>query len=151
MAAILVRVGSILAITAMMLNAFADLSPQQTKLLKDPAGWDYIKMSDTGIQTEHPCFDGKPPTEECNGRLIFTTDGKFTQSVTIHGQTVPRHGTYTLENDQLTFVDELETKDGPYTVEMDPQAKTLVLFTASVRIELTLHKALQNRRRREPK
>ncbi len=128
MAAIVVRVGLTLALTGLVVSGFADLSPQQVKLLKDPSGWDYIKMSDTGMQTEHPCFNGQPPTEECNGRLIFGTDGKFSQSVTIHGQTVPRHGTYTLEGDQVTLVDELETKDGPYTVEIDTQAKTLVLY-----------------------
>lgn len=132
-------------------SAFAELSPQQIKLLQDPAGWDYSKMSDTGIQTEHPCFDGGPPTDECSGRLTFGTDKKFAQSVTIHGQTVPRQGTYTLEGDQLTFVDELQTKDGPYTVVIDTQAKTLVLYTASVRIELTLHKTVQRRRRRDTK
>lgn len=151
MAAIFVRALSVLALTAFVVSGFADLIPQQVKLLEDSGGWDYIKMSDSGMRTEHPCFNGQPPTEECSGRLILGADGKFTQSVTIHGQVVPRHGTYTLESDQLTLVDELETKDGPYTVEIDTQAKTLVLSTASVRIELTLHKALQNRRRRDTK
>ena len=134
-----------------ILSAFSDLSRDQTKLLKDPGGWDYLKMSDNGIQTEHPCFDGKPHPDECSGRLTLGMDNKFTQEVTIHGQAVPRHGTYKLEDDQLTFFDELETRDGPYTIEIDAQAKTLLMYTSSVRIELTLHKALLNKKRRETK
>jgi len=137
--------------TCTILCAFSDLGRDQIKLLKDPGGWDYIKMTDSGIQTEHTCFDGKPHPDECSGRLTIGTDDKFTQEVTIHGQAVPRHGTYTLENDQLTFFDELETRDGPYTIEIDAQAKTLVMYTSSVRIELTLHKALFNKKRRETK
>ena len=125
---------------ATLVSAFASLTSVQLKQLQDPAGWDYIKMSSTGMRTEHPCFDGKPPTDECSGRLILGIDNHFTQSVTIHGQTVPRQGTYTLTGDQLTFVDELETPDGPYTVEFDPKTHFLVLSMQQVRIELTMHK-----------
>ncbi len=150
MASTLLRTCLMLGV-ASALGAFSDLSRDQIKLLKDPGGWDYIKMSDTGMRTEHPCFDGKPHPDECSGRLTIGTDDKFTQAVTIQGQTVPRHGTYTLEDDQLTFFDELETRDGPYTIEIDAQAKTLVMYTSSVRIELTLHKAILNKKRKEIK
>jgi len=127
-----------------------DLANDQLKLLKDPGGWDYLKMSDTGIQTDHPCFDGKLH-RECTGRLRFSPDNTFTQEVTIQGQTVPRHGTYTLENDQLTFFDELETRDGPYTIEIDAQKKSLVMYTSAVRVELILHKTLLDKKRKETK
>jgi len=137
--------------TCTILSAFSDISRDQLKLLKDPGGWDYIKMTDNGMRTEHPCFDGKPHPDECSGRLMLGTDGKFSQEVTIHGQAAPRHGTYTLEDDQLTFFDELETRDGPYTIEIDAQAKTLVMYTSAVRIELTLHKAILNKKRKESK
>ncbi len=143
--------GTLIFTLAAAAGAFYDYSPEQLKLLQDPGGWDYIKMTSGGIQTEHPCFDGHPHPDECSGRLFLKTDHTFQQEVTIHGQTVPRHGTYTLENDQLTFVDELEQPDGPYAVALNSPEKSLVLSTANVRIELILHKTLHDRRRRQTK
>ncbi len=137
-----IRSGLLPAVAAcMVLRAAPDFSRDQLKLLKDPAGWDYVKMSDTGMQTEHPCFNGQPATDECRGRLILGADNHFVQEVTIHGKSVPRKGTYTLAGDQLTFVDELENKDGPYTVALDAKANALVISMPQVRIELELHKA----------
>jgi hypothetical protein len=150
MSSVLVRT-TLLLVAATILSAFSGLSSDQVKLLKDPGGWDYIKMTDSGIQTEHPCFDGKPHPELCSGRLTFGTDNKFMQSVTIKGDTVPRHGTYTLEDDQLTFFDELETRDGPYTIEIDAQQKSLLMYTSVVRIELILHKTLLDKKRKDKK
>jgi len=138
-----VRPGLLLAVAAAaMLQAAPDFSRDQLKLLKDPAGWDYVKMTDTGMRTEHPCFNGQPSTDECSGRLILGADNHFVQEVTIHGQSVPRKGTYTLSGDQLTFVDELETKDGPYTVQLDAKLNSLVISMPQVRIELELHKSV---------
>jgi hypothetical protein len=142
---------SLLLAGASGLGAFGDLSPDQIKLLKDPNGWDYSKMTDSGMRTEHACFDGKPHPDLCSGRLTLSTNGKFEQTVTIQGQAVPRHGTYTLEDDQLAFLDELETRDGPYTIEIDVQQKTLVMYTAAVRVELVLHKALLDKKPGEKK
>ena len=142
------RTGLLLAM-ATVVSALGDLSHDQFKLLQDPAGWDYLKMTDSGIQTEHGCFDGKLHPRLCSGRLTLGTDNKFQQEVTIKGQAVPRHGTYTLENDQLTFFDELETRDGPYTIEIDAQKKALLMYTSAVRIELILHKALDDKKRKE--
>ena len=150
MSSVLVRT-TLLLVAGTILNAFSGLSSDQLKLLQDPGGWDYIKMTDSGIQTEHPCFDGKPHPDLCSGRLTFSTNNKFTQSVTIKGDTVPRHGTYTLEDDQLTLFDELETRDGPYTVEIDAQQKSLLMYTSAVRIELTLHKTLLDKKRKDKK
>ena len=133
---------SLLLASATILSAFQSFSHAQLRLLKDPTGWDYVKMDDTGMRTDHPCFNGEPPTDECSGRLVFGTDNHFLQEVTIHGQTVPRHGTYTLSGDQLTFVDELKTPDGPYTVAFDPETHHLIVSMPQVRIELVLHKAI---------
>ena len=134
------------------LDPSSSLTAEQLKLLKDPGGWDYIKMtSNGGIQTEHACFDGTPHPGECSGRLTLGTDDKFLQTVTIHGDSVPRHGTYTLEDDRLTFFDELEKSDGPYTIEIDPQAKSLVMYMPQVRVELMLHKAMLDKKRKERK
>jgi hypothetical protein len=47
----------------------------------------------------------------------------------------------------LTFFDEFEKQDGPYTIEVNAEEKTLVMYTSSVRIELTLH----NKKRKESK
>jgi hypothetical protein len=150
MLSLLLRTGLLLA-TAAALNAFGDLSADQLKLFNDPGGWDYIKMTvNSGIHTDHPCFDGKP-NPDCSGRLTLGADNKFVQEVTIQGQSVPRHGTYTLEDDQLTFFDELETRDGPYTVELDAQKKSLVIYTSDVRIELLLHKTIRDKKRKETK
>jgi hypothetical protein len=143
---------SLLIAAAALLSADSGLSTDQLKMLKDPGGWDYITMTNNGgIQTEHTCFDGKPHPDECSGRLKLSPDNTFTQEVTIHGQIVPRHGTYTLEDDQLTFFDELETRDGPYTIEVDAEKKSLVMYMPQVRVELILHKTLHDKKRKETK
>jgi len=134
-----------------ILGSSFDLSREELKLLQDSGGWEYIKMTGSGIQTEHVCFDGKPHPEICSGRLTLSTDNQFVQEVTIQGRTVSRHGSYTLDNDQLAFFDELGTRDGPYTIELDGQAKTLVMSMPQVRIELILQKALRERKRRGSK
>ncbi len=118
------------------------LNSDELKLLQDPGGWEYISVSDSdnGVQTQHVCFDGHPHPQECSGTLTFTASNTFVQNVHIHGQTVQRHGTYELNDDQLSLFDELGTKDGPYTVHADVQKKSLVLETPEVRIELELEK-----------
>ena len=146
----LLRAGLLFA-GAAVLSAFSTLNQDQLKMLQDSGGWDYLKMTDTGMQTDHSCFDGKFHPETCSGRLTFSDDNKFTQVVKIEGQEVPRHGTYTLEDDQLTFLDELETRDGPYTIEIDAQKKALLMYTSAVRIELVLHKTLHDKKRKETK
>ena len=64
---------------------------------------------------------------------------------------MPRHGTYTLEGDQLTFVDELEKSDGPYTIEVDTDKKSLLMYMSQVRIELISEKALRDRKSKDAK
>ena len=146
----LLRAGLLFA-GAAVLSAFSTLNQDQLKMLQDSGGWDYLKMTDTGMQTDHSCFDGKFHPETCSGRLTFSDDNKFTQVVKIEGQEVPRHGTYTLEDDQLTFLDELETRDGPYTIEIDAQQKSLLMYTSALRIELILHKTLLDKKRKDKK
>ncbi len=136
---------------ATLLAAFSTLNQDQLKMLQDPGGWDYLKMSDSGIQTDHSCFDGKLHPDSCSGRLTFSADNTFTQVVKIEGQEVPRHGTYTLENDQLALFDELGTRDGPYTIQIDTQTKALVMDMPQVHLELILHKSLREKKRKETK
>ena len=122
------------------LAAATSLSNEDIKLLQDPGGWEYVKIADqdAGIQTEHVCFDGQAHPGQCSGRLTLSTDNSFVQEVTIHDRSVDRHGTYQIENDQISFFDEFGTRDGPYAVQLDNDAKLLVLSMPQVRMELEL-------------
>ncbi len=124
----------------LMLAAGASLSNEDIKLLQDAGGWEYVKVSDqdAGIQTEHVCFDGQAHPGQCSGKLTLSTDNSFVQEVTIHGKGVDRHGTYQIENDQISFFDEFGTRDGPYAVQLNSDAKLLVLSMPQVRLELEL-------------
>jgi hypothetical protein len=144
------RASLLLAGTAGLFG-FSDLSSDQLKMLEDPAGWEYLKMTDGGMRTDHDCFDGKLHPDSCSGRLTLSTDKTFVQEVRIQGQAVPRHGTYTLEDDQLALFDELGTRDGPYTIQVDTQTKSLVMDMPQVHIELVLHKSLRDKKRKDAK
>ena len=63
--------------------------------------------------------------EECRGTMRFTADGKFVQNIQIHGEDVQRHGTYELDDEQITFRDELGTQDGPYRLRVSTKTKTM--------------------------
>src|SRR5689334_18512991 len=106
----------------------ADLSEDQTKLLQDPQGWEYTAIfdEDNGMQMNHQCFvKGQGGSGKCGGTLVFTSDGKFTQKVFVHSGVYQRHGTYELDGDQITFKDELGTKDGPYDLTIKPESKSM--------------------------
>jgi hypothetical protein len=129
------------------LGARAGLSDDELKMLQDSGGWEYITISDpdNGIQTKHTCFDGQPHPEECSGTLTLNPDNTFVQKVHIHGETVERHGQYELNGNQITLIDELGTRDGPYTLDIDVQSKQMTLQISQaagvlVRIELKLEK-----------
>src|SRR5947209_584919 len=118
-----------------------ELGTDELKMLQDSGGWEYISLSrneQNGFPTQHTCFDGRPHPEKCSGTLILTENNTFSQNVRIQGQTVKRTGTYQLNEDQLTFVDELGTQDGPYTLALNRQAKSLILQMAQARIEFLL-------------
>ncbi len=116
------------------------LSDEDLKLLQDPAGWEYVTVSDqdAGVQTQHVCFDGQPHPNQCSGTLTFSADGTFVKQITIHGQNVDRDGKYEIDGDQISFFDEFGTRDGPYSLQLNPQTKMLVLSMAQVRMELEL-------------
>jgi hypothetical protein len=134
----------------MPLSAFDALNQDQIAMLKDQGGWEYTKLSDdsSGFPTEHTCFDGSPHPNECSGRLTLIDDENFTQQVVIAGQSVNRHGTYKLDDDQLAFFDEYGTKDGPYTVQIDAVKKTMVLFMPQIRMELTLESEYHKKKKK---
>lgn len=129
-----------IVLLATALSARDGLSDDRIKLLHDPGGWEYIKIedSDAGIQTEHTCFDGTPHPDVCSGTLTLSAGNTFVQQVSVHHQTVSRHGTYTLDGDQLAFFDEFGTKDGPYTISIDPEKTSLSLRMPQVHMDLLL-------------
>lgn len=131
---------SIVLLAATGLSARDELSDDRIKLLQDPGGWEYIKIedSDAGIQTEHTCFDGTPHPDVCSGTLTLSAENTFVQQVTVHHQTVSRRGTYTLDDDQLAFFDEFGTRDGPYTISIDPEKTSLSLRMPQVHMDLLL-------------
>lgn len=141
MLSVLLRYGLISLAPALAAWA-GDLTNDQLTLLQDSGGWAYVKMSDpdAGIQTVHTCFDGKPHPETCSGTLTLTPDNKFTMNVYIHRQKVSRRGTYELDGDQLSFYDELGTRDGPYTIQIDTQAKLMSMEMPQVKLEMELYK-----------
>src|SRR6185437_13913713 len=93
-----------------------------------PAGWEYVSISDpnNGFQTQAVCFDPQRPGT-CEGKLFFRSDGTFTQTITGHGKSMHRGGTYKLDGSDVTFFDEHGTRDGPYTLKIDVMAKTLTV------------------------
>ena len=132
------------------------LNTDEMKMLQDSGGWEIISMSRNqanGFPTQSPCFDGRPHPGQCSGVLILTKSNTFSQTVRIQGQSVRRTGTYQLSGDQLAFVDELGTQDGPYTLTLNTQAKSLILQMPQVRMELLLEseyrKNLEEQRKRD--
>jgi hypothetical protein len=142
---------ALVALLSVPLSAFDVLDQDQIAMLKDQGGWEYTKLSDdsSGFPTEHTCFDGTPHPSECSGRLTLVDDDKFAQQVVIGGQAVNRHGTYKLNDDQLTFFDEFGTRDGPYTVEIDAVKKKMVLSMPQIRMELTLETEYHNKKKKK--
>jgi len=129
----------LIAISSAPLSAFDDLTADQAKLLTDAGGWEYTKLSDnSGVPTDHVCFDGSPHPNECSGSLTLVENGTFVQQVVISGTSVDRHGNWKRDGDQIAFFDEFGTQDGPYTAEINAVTKTMVLSMPQVRMELTL-------------
>jgi hypothetical protein len=130
-----------------------ELSQDDLKMLQDPGGWEYLTIADTdaGIETQHTCFDGRPHPDECSGTLTFNADKTFVQRVYIHHEDVARHGTYELDDDQLTFFDEFGTRDGPYTISLDSQKKQLTMDMPQVHVRLELEKEYRKILQRSPR
>ena len=100
------------ALACLLAAAAYGLDEQQTKLFVDPHGGQYVAIfdHDNGMQMTHQCFvEGNPNQGACRGTLVVTQDGQFTQSVFVDGGRLQRRGTYDLDDDQLTFKDELGT------------------------------------------
>jgi len=138
------------AALALAWAASGDSAPSQDelKMLQDPAGWEYVRISDqdAGVQTQHTCFDGQPHPQECSGTLTMNADNSFVQQVHIHGQTVARHGAYRLDDSGIAFFDEFGTEDGPYRFTIDMKAKRLTLEMPQVRDEFVLEKKYKRQR-----
>ncbi|MGA8594588.1 MAG: hypothetical protein WB676_07570 [Bryobacteraceae bacterium] len=105
-----------------------ELTQEQLDLLHDSKGWEYTAIfdKDNGFPMNHQCFvEGHPNSDACRGTMTVSSDSNFVQDVYIHGAEVQRHGTYELDGNQITLQDEFGTNDGPYTVDIDPKAKTM--------------------------
>jgi hypothetical protein len=137
-----VRLVLILSFLSVRMVAFDDLGSDQLAALTDSKGWEYITVDDSqdGFPTQHVCFDGQPHPDACSGTLTLTQDQTFAVDISIHHQSVVRHGTYELDGDQLTFSDEFGTRDGPYTIAIDLPNNVLTMQTAEVKIKLQLYK-----------
>jgi hypothetical protein len=132
---------SLLLATLVGVALAKELGTDELKMLQDSVGWEYISLSrneQNGFPTQHTCFDGSPHPEQCSGTLTFNEDNTFSQDVKIQGQAVKRTGTYQLDGDQIAFTDELGTRDGPYTLTLNTQKKSLTLQMAQARVELLL-------------
>jgi hypothetical protein len=125
-------------------------------MFRDPAGWEYLTLSESnnGFQTQAACFD-KAFTGACKGDLLFRSDGSFRQNVSAHGRSMHRGGHYQVQDYDLIFWDEHETKDGPYRVTMNLDQKTMTLETTQagvgVKIELMLESEFKKRLRERQK
>jgi hypothetical protein len=132
------------ALMALPLRISAEdtLGTEKVALLQDSGGWEYVSMDDTdnGFPTQHNCFDGAPHPDTCDGKLTLTRQNRFLQQVSIHHQTVTRHGTYELKGNQLAFYDEFGTRDGPYTINIDTDKKMMSMDMPQVKVRLMLYK-----------
>jgi hypothetical protein len=139
----------------------ADLNDDQIKLLQDRQGWEYTAIfdDDNGMQMNHQCFvKGQSGSGECSGTLVFTSDGNFTQRVFVHSGVYQRHGAYELDGGQITFKDELGTKDGPYDLVIKPESKSMrfsmrqagVLIGADLLLESEYRKGAAKKKSSQP-
>jgi hypothetical protein len=135
---------------ALLGRAAEMLSHDELAMLKDPGGWEYLVINDpnNGFKTQAACFDAQR-TGACEGKLFFNADGSFTQTITAEGKSMHRGGTYKLDGRDVTFFDEHGTSDGPYTLKVDTQARTLVVDATragvGVHMELLLEKEFKKR------
>ncbi len=131
-------------------QARESLSHDELTMLQDAGGWEYMVISDpnNGFQTQAACFDAQR-TGACEGKLFFRPDGTFVQSITGHGKSMHRGGTYKLDGHEVTFFDEHGTSDGPYTLKIDGPAQTLTIDATragvGVHMELLLEKEFKKR------
>jgi hypothetical protein len=143
------RLGFVLLLAAAVGSA---LTHDELKLLQDPGGWEYMTITDAGngFETQHVCFDSSTPGK-CRGTLLFRPDMTFKKSILAHGQWINRGGTYQVDGNNILFLDEFKNKDGPYTAELDPQKKTLVLgmIAAGVHFRIELLETKEYHRQQE--
>ena len=126
------------------------LNHEELAMIQDPGGWEYMVISDpnNGFQTQAACFDSQR-TGACEGKLFFRSDGTFLQTITAHGRSMHRGGTYKFDDHNVTFFDEHGTSDGPYTLKVNPQAQTLTVDATragvGVHMELLLGREFKKR------
>jgi hypothetical protein len=135
-----VRYSLLLMMAAVLVLRADDLTDDEKKMLQDAGGWEFIIISNpTGLQTEHPCFDGRPHPD-CRGTLFLTPTNQFTKNIYINGKRDQRKGDYQLDGKAVLFFDEFGQKDGPYEAKLDLQNKSLILDKQGAHMELLLEK-----------
>jgi hypothetical protein len=120
------RSAALVWLAACFVSAQDSLTPEQLSMLRDPRGWKYVDIFDlnNGVQEQHNCFAKGEPSP-CSGNMKFNKDGTFVQKVFVHGGVAERNGTYELDGNNLTFKDELGTKDGPYQLKINTEKGTM--------------------------
>jgi hypothetical protein len=120
------------------------LTPEQVDMLEDGGGWEYLTITDAnnGFETQHVCFDEKG-RGQCTGKLLLRKDGTFLQTVTGHGKSMDRHGTFAIDGDAITFADEFGTKDGPYTARIDVPSSRLEIATTQAGVTIKVRLMLE--------
>lgn len=120
------------------------LTREQVDLLEDGGGWEYLTITDAnnGFPTQNVCFDQKG-RGSCTGKLILRKNGTFVQTVTGHGKSMDRQGTFTLDGDNVTFADEFGTKDGPYRITLDVPTSTLEMATTQAGVTIKVQLLLE--------
>jgi hypothetical protein len=126
------------------------LGSDETALLQDPGGWEYQTITDAnnGFQTQAVCFV-EAFTGECRGTLLFRTDNTFRQDISAHGRSMHRGGRYEISGDQVTFWDEHNTQDGPYTITINRQEKTMHLETTQAGVVTKMDLLLESEFRKK--
>ena len=128
------------------------LSPSDLKLLRDAGGWEYQTITDAnnGFKTEATCFS-ENYTGRCRGNLFFRDDGSFSQVLSGSGRSMHRGGRYQVHGSELTFWDEHDNKDGPYTVTLKPETSMLTIETTragvAVHMDLMLEREFRKHHR----
>jgi hypothetical protein len=107
-------------------GAMIALTADETAMVQDPGGWEYLTITDAnnGFDTQAVCF-AKEFTGECRGTLLFRTDNTFRQDISAHGRSMHRGGLYEINDDEITFWDEHDTQDGPYSISINSEEKTM--------------------------
>src|SRR3954464_10043506 len=101
----LMRLATLSLLLVPCAHVFASLSSDDTTLLQDSGGWEYLSISNVnnGFKTSHVCFDEQKGKGDCRGTIVFRKDLSFAQNISAEGKNLRRYGTYDLTDDGIVF------------------------------------------------